>query len=67
MTRKAKGHDESPAIISDHPFVPRAQWWSLCRDCGFAMASHAETTINPRDHMAPRAVAIEYLGDDDDD
>lgn len=67
MTHKNKGYDEGPAIISDHPFEPRSEWWSLCRHCGLAMAAHAETTIDARDHLAPRAVGIEYYGDDEDD
>jgi len=67
MTRKEKGHDESPAIISDHAFEPKDEWWSLCRHCGFAMSSHAETTVDAEDHIAPRAVRIEYYGDDEDD
>jgi hypothetical protein len=66
MSQKPKGHDESPAIISDHAFEPRGEWWDLCRHCGLAMASHEETTIDPKDHIAPH-VSIEYYGDDEDD
>lgn len=43
---KVMAHDEAPAIISNHPFVPRGQWWSLCKVCGLAQAAHAETTID---------------------
>lgn len=67
MSKKPKGYDEAPAIIADHAFEPKREWWSLCRYCGFAMASHAETTVDPKDHIAPRAVTIEYYGDDEDD
>ena len=66
MVRKNKEHDETPAIISDHSFEPRREWWSLCRHCNLAMAAHAETKIDARDYLAPR-VAIEYYGDDEDE
>lgn len=58
---KEVAHDETPAIISDHPFVPRGEWWSLCKHCGLAMPAHAETTIDPRDYIWK----IGYVGDDD--
>lgn len=66
MTRQEKGHDEAPAIISDHPFEPRGEWWSLCRHCGLAMPAHAETTVDAKDHIAPR-VGIEYYSDDEEE
>jgi hypothetical protein len=48
------------AIVRDHPFVPRGEWWTRCgehvfRDpdaphvfdyCGLAEAAHASTTLN---------------------
>lgn len=57
--RKDAAHDESPAIISDHAFVPRAEWWSLCRVCGLAEAAHDETTV---DHN--KRVEFTYYSDD---
>lgn len=40
-------HDESPSIITDHPFVPRREWWTLCghEGCGLGEAAHSETTL----------------------
>lgn len=55
--RREVGHDESPAIITDHAFVPRAEWWSLCRICRLGEAAHAETTLTGREH-------IHYYSDD---
>lgn len=66
MDKKEKGYDEAPAIISDHAFEPRGEWWSLCRHCSLAMSAHKESTIDAKDHLAPR-VTIEYYGDDEDD
>lgn len=63
---KEIGHDEAPAIITDHAYVPRDEWWSLCKHCGLAEAAHKETTINSLDHIAPRAeprAHIAYYGD----
>jgi len=44
-------HDQSPAIITDHPFVPMAEWWTRCRDCPpnarLAEAAHATSTLHP--------------------
>ena len=45
--RKNVAHDEAPAIISDHAFIPRGEWWDLCKICGLAQAAHAETTVRP--------------------
>jgi hypothetical protein len=50
-------HDESPSIISDHPFVPKGAWWSLCKHCNLAESAHLETTT-PRFH---------YVGDDSEE
>lgn len=58
---KEKAHDADPAIISDHAYEPRGEWWSLCKHCGLAEAAHSETTINSREYMAPR---IGYYSDD---
>lgn len=66
MKPKEKAHDEAPAIVTDHPFEPRGEWWSLCKYCGLAMPAHAETTVNPDDHLAPR-VQIEYYSDEEDE
>lgn len=60
--RKEVAHDEAPAIISDHAFVPRGEWWSLCKICGLAQASHSETTIDTVTEM--RKSHIVYYSDD---
>lgn len=56
-------HDEAPSNIVDHPFQPKAEWWSLCgfikpdgRRCNLAESAHAETTL-----------PFGYIGDDSDD
>lgn len=46
-----KSHDEAPAEIEDHAFVPRGQWWSLCKICGLAQAAHSSTTIDTQEEM----------------
>lgn len=46
-------HDETPSMISDHAFTPRAQWWSLCKHCGKAESAHKETSL-----------PLRYIGDD---
>lgn len=60
-----KGHDESPALIHDHAFEPRGEWWSLCKFCGLAMPAHAETTIDPHDYIGRERIA--YYSDDNPD
>jgi hypothetical protein len=52
-------HDQAPSVITDHPFIPKGEWWSLCghENCNLAESAHAETTLNP----------IRYLGDDEDE
>lgn len=57
--KREVAHDESPAIITDHAFVPRGEWWSLCgyEGCGLSEAAHAETTLTGREH-------IHYYADD---
>lgn len=59
--RKPVAHDESPAIISDHAYTPRAEWWSLCKVCGLAQAAHAE--VSPEATEAERQAHIAYYGD----
>lgn len=44
--RKEVAHDETPSGITDHAFVPRGEWYTLCLQCGFAQAAHAETTVD---------------------
>lgn len=68
--RKEVAHDETPAIISDHAFIPRDEWWSLCKVCGLAQAAHAETTIDTLEEMRKSyderkpEPQIVYYGDD---
>jgi hypothetical protein len=43
-------HDETPSGITDHPFVPKGEWWTLCAHpgCNLAQSAHAETTVQFR-------------------
>lgn len=34
--------NSAPAIITDHPFEPRGEWWTRCRRCDLAEAAHSE-------------------------
>jgi hypothetical protein len=50
---KEVGHDESPSIISSHPFQPKGEWWSLCgyrkadgKLCNLSESAHTETIYN---------------------
>lgn len=59
---KEVAHDESPSIVNDHAFEPRAEWWTRCKHCLLYEAAHAETTL-----VHPPGRTIEYMGDDEDD
>jgi hypothetical protein len=50
-TREPVAHDEAPSAITDHPFVPKGQWWSLCVHCGLAQAAHTSSTINTAEEI----------------
>jgi hypothetical protein len=71
--RKEVAHDQTPAIISDHAFEPRGEWYTLCKHCGLAMPAHSETTIDSRKIITysntevPVASRIGYYSDDDPD
>lgn len=52
--------DTIPAIITDHAFIPRGEWWSLCARCGLAAPAHSEVAPEGR---AP----FGYYSDDDPD
>ena len=41
-------HDQAPSITTDHAFVPKGEWWSLCKYCNLAESSHKETTLKVR-------------------
>lgn len=30
--------------VTDHAFVPKDKWWTVCRTCGLAEAAHRDTT-----------------------
>lgn len=49
--QKEVAHDETPAIISDHKFSAKGEWWSLCKYCNLAESAHAESELS-------------YVGDD---
>ena len=63
--------------ITDHPFKPRDEWWSLCghvvkplettpsvRYCNLAESAHAATTLRPEDRgqVAPPVTASFHSG-----
>jgi len=52
-------HDDTPSNITDHPFAPKFEWWSLCAfpGCNLAQSAHAETTLD----------RFHYVGDDEVD
>lgn len=60
--RKDAAQNKDPAIITDHEFVPRDEWWSLCKTCGLAQAAHAESSDEAIE--AERKAHIAYYGDD---
>ena len=31
----------------NHPFEPRAEWWTLCRVCGLAESAHTMRASDP--------------------
>lgn len=46
-------HDETPSMITSHPFEPRGEWYTLCKHCSLAESAHKETKLPFR-----------YFGDD---
>jgi len=64
--KREVAHDETPSPVTGHAFVPREQWWSLCKICGFAEAAHEETTLTGDEHRHGR-VPIHYYSDDNPD
>lgn len=58
--RKEVAHDEAPAVVADHPFVPKGEWWSLCKTCNLGEAAHAETTLTDKERY-------HYYSDDNED
>jgi hypothetical protein len=63
MAKEPVGHDEAPSVIVDHPFDPKAEWWSLCKVCNLARAAHFSSTPEAAAEMQahfrtlPRAVS----------
>lgn len=37
--------DQTPAIITDHKFSPKGDWFSLCRYCNLAESAHEATEL----------------------
>jgi DnaJ-class molecular chaperone len=35
----------TPAPITEHAFVPEADWWTRCAMCGLPEAAHLTTTV----------------------
>lgn len=66
--KRPRSHDTSdPAIITDHPFEPEGEWYSLCKHCRLAQAAHSTSTIDSRDYVTRnRPTGIGYVGDDTD-
>lgn len=69
--RKVVGDNETPSAITDHPFTPRGEWFTVCEHCGLAEAAHVDTTIDSlaeirADHarQTKPVVAIEYFGEE---
>lgn len=60
--KREVAHDEAPAIISDHAFVSRGEWWDLCVTCGLAQAAHAEVSAEAIE--AERKAHVAYYSDD---
>jgi hypothetical protein len=50
-------YDETPSMITDHVFEPRAEWWTLCKHCRLSEAAHMQTSLTGREH-------IHYYSDD---
>jgi hypothetical protein len=42
------------SIITDHPFEPRAEWWSLCKRCGLAKSAHVASVTDDASDLAER-------------
>lgn len=63
--RSKETRQSDPANVDDHPFVPRDEWWSLCKVCGLARAAHEE--VSPEAIEAERQSHIAYYGDDNPD
>lgn len=61
---KAVQHDDTPSGVTDHPFVPKGLWYTLCKHCNLAESAHAETTLRRADHGRPE---FHYVGDDEAD
>lgn len=40
------------SAVTEHPFTPRGEWWTVCRECGLAEAAHTKTTLR-RDDDGP--------------
>lgn len=37
--------EQGMSMVTDHPYVPRRESWSRCRDCRLYEASHANTAV----------------------
>lgn len=58
--KKEVAEDETPAVITDHAFESRGEWWDLCVHCHLSEAAHAETIHKGRVHIG-------YYSDDNPD
>lgn len=43
MTKAIEHGDTPSSLITDHPYEPIDQWWSLCKHCRLAQAAHSSS------------------------
>lgn len=79
MTERHVEYHEAPSAITDHAFVPRGAWYTVCKHCGLAEAAHKFSTIDQlaeikADHerqnerkKSESRVVIGYYSDDNED
>lgn len=44
MAKEPTDHgDTTSSLITDHPYEPIDEWWSLCKHCRLAQAAHSSS------------------------
>lgn len=51
MTQAIDG--PAATTVYDHPFEPRGEWWTVCRHCGLAEASHIASALRGGEPPVP--------------
>jgi hypothetical protein len=51
-------------MVEGHAFIPRGEWWTLCRACGLSEAAHTTTTVERVGGSVYTARAIRAMRDD---